>query len=180
MVIPEIPDFPQAPVLRPEQLPARLRHPTAVVLTDKDAYPLLLHLAEEAGPHLLVPECWQKLLPQAGTLISSAISGGSFRQRLKEACSAAPQRCWLLVEPISMRFLLPCPTGIGQEVQPPHGTGVYSDALCCYYTHQSKEPTGSVTLYDTEETIRTKLQLAKEAGFLGYVLACKIDNPRTP
>lgn len=170
MVIPEILDFPQAAVIPQPQLPLRLLRPTAVLLREKSSYPLLLETALLSGPQLLVPECWRDLLPQAGVLISSAISGGSFRRRLEDALLAAPKRCWLLVEPVSMVFPLPCPTGCGQPVsQPLTHNGFYSDALCCYYTHSAEAETGSFTLFDTEDTLRRKLELARDLGFCGWV-----------
>ena len=170
MVIPEILDFPRAAIIPRSQLPLRLLRPTAVLLREKSAYPLLLETELESGPQLLLPECWRDLLPQAGVLISSAISGGSFRQRLEDALLAAPKRCWLLVEPASMVFPLPCPTGCGQPVSPPQAhNGFYSEALCCYYTHSAEDETGSFTLFDTEDTLQRKLELARDLGFCGWV-----------
>jgi len=126
----------------------------------------LKELSAEMGDRLSVQEIWKELLPEASLLISSAICGGDLRTRFQEA--ARERRCCLLLEPIRMRFPLPCLDGCGETiVEIPEGQHFYSDALCCYYAHT---PT-SMTLWDTEESLQQKVQLAKEAGFLG--VACK-------
>jgi hypothetical protein len=47
----------------------------------------------------------------------------------------------------------------------PEKEGFYSEALCCRYIH---EP-GRVFLYDTEETLERKKQLAESLGFCGVI-----------
>ena len=112
-----------------------------------------------------VQEVWKELLPHAPLLISSAICGGDIRTRFEEA--ASKRRCCLLPEPIRMRFPLPCLDGCGEAVtELPDGPHFYSDVLCCYYAHTPS----SMTLWDTEETMQKKIQLAKDAGFYG--VAC--------
>ena len=112
-----------------------------------------------------VQEVWKELLPDAPLLISSAICGGDIRARFEEAAST--RRCCLLLEPIRMRFPLPCPDGCGEAISElPGGPHFYSDALCCYYAHTED----AMTLWDTEETLERKIQLAKDAGFFG--VAC--------
>ncbi len=131
--------------------------------TERSCEPFLLQLAETWGSRLLVPEVWKQILPQAGLLISSALSGGDLRQRLEEAAS---RRCFLVREPMSMTFPLPCPDGIGTPmVGIPKSAGFYSRALGCRYTHEPEK----VWLYDTEETMQKKIQLAKAVGFQGYL-----------
>lgn len=109
-----------------------------------------------------VREVWKELLPDASVLISSAICGGDIRTRFEEA--AKERRCCLLLEPIRMKFPLPCLDGHGEPVSElPDGPHFYSDTLCCYYAHTET----AMTLWDTEETIEKKIQLAKDAGFYG-------------
>lgn len=139
------------------------------LLEEKRQMEALLHpLAEAMGPRLLLPEVWQEIFPQCGVLISSAISGGTFQQRLQDAPS---RRSWLLLEPVSMVFPLPCPSGQGQAAPiPQDGSSFYSASLCCQYTHFLRNDQGFLHLWDTDETLTEKLRLAQEAGFCGYVL----------
>lgn len=164
MELPEIPDFPRAGFTPGEG-------PFAILTKAREEESRLTALAERYGPQLLVPEVWSKLLPGCGVLISSALSGGTFSQRTTEAARAYPRRCWLLVEPMSMEFPLPCLNGEGSEVTiTNYGIQFYSDALCCQYTHFLQNQQGRIVLWDTEASLRRKMELAKDAGFLGYVL----------
>lgn len=123
----------------------------------------LLALAEQWGSRLLVPEVWREVLPQAGLLISSAISGGNLRQRFREA---AKRPCWLLTEPMKTAFPLPCPSGQGVPVLDlPKRQSFYSEALGCRYLHDPEQ----VILFDTEETMEKKIELARECGFAGVI-----------
>ena len=133
--------------------------------SDRTAEVPLTALEKEFGDRLLVPELWRELLPKAGILISSSISGGDLRQRFRQAAETAPERCWLLTERLSMAFPLPCPDGQGQPIEPPEAEGFYSEALGCRYIHTPKQ----VILFDTDESLEQKRQWAIEAGFLGWI-----------
>jgi len=135
----------------------------AVLTTAREEEGRLLELHRSMGDRLIVPEVWKELLPDSPILISSAISGGDLRTRFRQA--AEEHDCYLLPEPLGMRFPLPCRDGVGETVEVPDTQGFYSETLCCYYAH---EP-GSVILWDTEETMMQKTLLAKELGFLGCV-----------
>ena len=116
------------------------------------------------GKQLLVPERWQQDFPEAGVLVSSAMSGGDLQQRFREL--ALGRRCWLLVEPMAMAFPLPCPDGQGTPVtELPTGDGFYSEALGCRYVHRP----GQAILFDTPETLERKIQLAQKTGFQGVI-----------
>lgn len=159
-------NFVRLPVLIPEQLRGT---PAAVVTTDPAEESTLALLAAHMGSNLALPEFWGMHFPQCGVLISSAISGGSFRQRLQDAASCYDGRCWLLVEPIRARFPLPCSSGVGTPLDaPPDVPGFFSRELCCQYAHFCKDDQAWFLLWDTEETIEKKVALAKESGFLGY------------
>lgn len=163
-------DFPQAPVVALEELQSGSFDGSccALLTENRQMEDVLRPLAEAMGPGLLLPEVWQDMFPQCGVLISSAISGGTFAQRLQDSPF---RRSWLLLEPVSMEFPLPCPSGQGQAV-PIHQDGpqFYSQALCCQYTHFLRNDRGYLHLWDTEESLHEKLRLAKEAGFCGYVI----------
>lgn len=159
-------NFVRLPVLAPEQLRGT---PAAVVTTDPAEESTLALLAAHMGPNLALPEFWGMRFPQCGVLISSAISGGSLRQRLQDAAACYDGRCWLLVEPIQARFPLPCPSGVGAPLdEPPDLPGFFSREFCCQYAHFCEDDQGYFLLWDTEETVEKKLALAKENGFLGY------------
>lgn len=136
--------------------------------TDPTAEALLVSLSADWGSRLLVPALWRKILPQAGLLVSSAISGGELQARFQ---SLPVQRCWLLDDPVSMEFPLPCPDGQGSSIADiPPLKSFYSPALCCRYAH---EP-GKLYLFDTPETIAKKQLLARQCGFCGHVA---LKNP---
>lgn len=156
-------DFPQLQVSSLDTLPQEGHR--AVLTTLRRNEGRLRELSAQMQERLVVPEVWKELLPDAPLLISSAICGGSIAERFSEA--AAERSCWLLVEPIREVFPLPCRDGHGAPIcQLPEGAQFYSDCLCCYYSHSPK----AVVLWDTEETLSRKLQLAKDAGFCGFVL----------
>ena len=98
-------------------------------------------------------------------------------QRLTEAAQAAPERCWLLLERLQHRFPLPCPTGQGTvlaeaalgQILNAHPS-FFDSSLSCRYCHFLQDGQGYFVLYDTEETLRHKLELAKAAGFQGAVV----------
>ncbi len=163
-----IPDFPALQTADAAHFPAHPEYPTAVLTCDYSDFPMLRQLADRHGSMLVVREVWRELLPQAGLLISSAISGGTIEQRFAEAVHAAPNRCWLLQEPIRMEFSLPCPSGIGNEITIiDYGQVFQSHALGCCYTHFIRDQRGFVRLWDTEDTLRKKAELAHAAGFCG-------------
>ena len=169
------------PAGRPEDLrdPLALAWEGQTVVADwedRQAEPRLLELEAALGPRLLVPEVWRQVLPQAGILIPAALSGGTLRQRLREAAEESPGRCWLRLEPVRQRFSLPCPTGCGEaltrEALEAKLAGVrtfFSEALCCRYAYDLSQGAAMI-LYDTPETLSKKEALAREAGFRGAVM----------
>lgn len=172
MVLHTIPDFPQLPVQQLDAVSLQTGSPIAILTTDLASEPALLSLAEALGPRLVVPEVWREVLPQAGLLISSAISGGSLRQRFQEAAERSPRRCWLLLEPMQMEFPLPCHTGIGKPIDAAtYDRQFFSKDLCCQYTHFIRNGQGIMVLWDTEESLSKKLELAKNCNFLGFACA---------
>lgn len=136
----------------------------AVSTTDRKDEKKLLALQDIMGKHLVVPEVWKEVLPKTSLLISSAISGGTLQERFFAA--ARERDCYLLIEPMKAAFSLPFPDGkeLPCIYMPEHR--FFSNDLCCYYAHFPE----SVVLWDTEESLRRKLQLAKDMGFLGYAI----------
>lgn len=149
----------------------------AVFWDDPEDLEDLTVLAQRLGPRLLLPERWQRDLPQCGMLISSSLSGGTARQRFSEAAQSAPRRCWLLLEWLSMEFPLPCPSGDGISLDKPQlearlqgRRSFFDPGLCCEYTHWVQDGQGRMVLYDTAETLTQKALLARESGFQGVVV----------
>lgn len=138
-----------------------------VSTTDRKEEDKLLALQEHMESRLVVPEVWKEVLPKASLLISSAISGGSLKERF---LSAAEQRsCYLLIEPMKAAFPLPFPHGKALPCTYVPEYSFFSKDLCCYYAHFP----GSVVMWDTEESLHQKMQLAKDMGFLGYAVKQK-------
>ena len=140
----------------------------------RDAEDVLLSFEEALGPRLLVPEVWREILPTAGILISSSLSGGTLRQRLEDAQRASTGRCWLRLERLRMRFPLPCPTGAGKDLTQneldrllQNGPGFYSPEFCCRYLYDLPD---GIVLYDTEKTWEEKIKLAQSVGFSGALV----------
>lgn len=160
MVLPMFCKLPEVPVCSLDSLP---QEGYAAVLTlERNDEAQLLELSAIMKDHLVVQEAWKEILPESPLLISSAICGGDIRERFREAATQRP--CVLLLEPIKNQFPLPCLNGYGEAMaELPQGRHFYSDALCCYYTHT---PT-AMMLWDTDETMKNKIQLAANAGFLG-------------
>lgn len=150
----------------------------AAEIYPRDAEEMLLSLEAALGPRLLVPEIWRKVLPEAGILIPSSLSGGTLEQRLEDAERASPGRCWLRLERLRMRFPLPCPSGVGTEMTQDeldrllqNGPGFYSPEFCCRYCYDL--PAG-IVLYDTDDTWDRKLELAQSAGFCGVLVPSEV------
>ena len=145
-----------------------------VDMTRREDEAFLLDLQDVLGNRLLVPDIWQNVLQIAGILISSSLSGGTLDTRLAEAVRTAPGRCWLRLDPLRMRFPLPCPSGTGTplpqdmaDILIDKQITFYSPELCCRYCYDL--PKG-IILYDTEDTRSEKLRLAEKHGMNGAVM----------
>lgn len=123
----------------------------------------------------LVPERLAEQFPENPVYISAQLSGGTLRARLEEALARYADRLWLLAEPLSMCFSLPCPSGIGTALSPEEAARVaqepfcLSQAFCCEYAPVRMEKGYTLCLCDTPRSVREKLRLAEECG-VPYVL----------
>lgn len=155
----------------PTELPS---HGTVIAeISDQQAEEPLYRLSQQLGPRLLVPEVWQQLLPDAGILISSQLSGGTLAHRLGEAQSKLPGRCWLRLDPFAQCLALPCPTGCGTDVPREKLLGLlrektifYSSELGCSYLYDF--PNG-IILFRKENETEELSAIACQAGFCGTV-----------
>lgn len=130
---------------------------------------------------LLVPEHYGHAAPNGQVLLSSALSGGSLRQRLADVIQTrGAAGVALAVERVAHDFPLPSPDGQGtplrqedlQKLLEQREPQVYfSDALCAhYFTYMSRETGGHFVLFDDASSIRKKLQVARRLGIRRAVL----------
>lgn len=139
-------------------------------------------LCRERGLSCYVSESCGRAAEKASVLISTALSGGSLRQRLTEAVERfGANRVTLWVERVAEDFLLPSPKGRGtpltmeelERCKEEYGSGVFfSDELCAHYFTYMTGERGHFVLFDDAGSIRKKLDIAGELGvetaFLPY------------
>ena len=105
-------------------------------------------------------------------LVGTAVSGGSLRGLLEEAiarCGAG--QIALGLERLAMEFPLPCPSGVGRPLTPHElmelrkGQHVFfSSALCSKYFVLRRGEAWRFVLFDDEETVQKKAELARSLG----------------
>ena len=119
---------------------------------------------------LFVPESYA--VPGAVVLINTAVSGGSFQQRLQEARSKYGAIA-LDVERLAMDFPLPAVTGEGtamsrerlQKLMEEEKPAVFfSPELCARYFTCLRKGLPRFILFDDADTIRRKLRLGASMG----------------
>ena len=143
---------------------------------------LLSRAAARRGWRCLVPLTFAGAAPGAGLLVSSALSGGSLDLRLRELGEQyGPRRLALAVERTAEDFFLPAPTGCGvplsreelaRRLEERRPAVFFSPDLCAhYFTYMSRENGAHFVLFDTADSIREKLRLARAAGVETAVLA---------
>lgn len=121
---------------------------------------------------LYVTEPYARFSDKTRVLISTALSGGSLRQRLYEAAEQyGAGRVALAVERVCQDFFLPSPNGQGvpitheelkrrMELLSP--SVFFSNELCAYYfTYMSPQNGAHFILFDDAGSIRKKLQIAR-------------------
>lgn len=142
----------------------------------------LSHMLRRNGKTLFVPEHYARQIPLASVLICTALSGGTLRQRLEEACRAyGHQRLALDLQRLRMSFSLPCPTGEGkalteeqmQLLLTKHAPFIfYSADLCAKYFTFTTQGQYRFVLFDDADTLLRKIRIGGElnikTGFLLY------------
>ena len=114
-------------------------------------------------------------------LVSSALSGGSLRQRLEEALERfGGGRMALALERVAEDFFLPSPTGSGQPLSQEELSArmeqlrpsvFFSGELCArYFTYMSRESGAHFVLFDDGDTLRRKLEVARSLGIHTFLL----------
>lgn len=126
------------------------------------------------GFKLYVPESLCRQAPHARLLISTALSGGTLRQRLCDARIRHGERAVPALERIAMDFTPPARTGTGRALNPEelgplrqkwNASVFFSPDLCCRYFSYFDRGQGHIVLFDDRETMQAKLRLIRELGF---------------
>ncbi len=137
---------------------------------------------QRRGWPLYVTEGYGDCSGRARVLISSAVSGGSLRQRLQEAVERyGASRTVLAAERVAEDFYLPSPTGQGipltreelhRRLEERSPQVYFSSELCAhYFTYMSDRSGAHFVLFDDAPSIRKKLQLARQMEIGEAVLA---------
>lgn len=125
---------------------------------------------------LYLPEHCMDAAPKSVGLICTALSGGTFEQRLRDAIKqrGSVSRLALDVQRLCMDFTLPSKTGEGiplsqqefdtlcQREQP---STFFSSELCTRYFTYTQNHTAHFVLFDDAETLRQKLRFGASLGF---------------
>jgi len=141
------------------------------------------------GLTLHVPEHYGHCVQRGRVLISSALSGGSLSQRLKDSSDrfGGPDRITLAIRRVAENFFLPSPTGSGRpmtraelanDLETRTPSVFFSNELCArYYTYMSRENGAHFVLFDDAMSIQKKLQIAQSLGINRAVAAlAEIDD----
>ncbi len=142
-----------------------------------------LAFAKRLGPALCgtrrtlyIPESYAGASEGAVMLICTAVSGGSFSQRLQEAASQAggANRLALDVQRLCMDFPLPARTGEGEPLsaevfhrlmEQENPSVFFSQDLCARYFTYTKNGEAHFVLFDDAGTLSQKLRLGTGMGF---------------
>lgn len=138
-------------------------------------------LFRERGWPLYVTESYARHVPRAKVLIPTAVSGGSLRQRLVEAAEQyGAERVTAAAERVAEDFSLPAPDGQGaamtQEqlrarMEERSPSVFFSSALCAhYFTYMDRKTGAHFILFDTADSLRKKIQVAREVGISDVLL----------
>lgn len=123
---------------------------------------------------LYIPERYA--VPGAVALICTAISGGSFSQRLEEACARPGGAGGLAldVQRLRMDFRLPARTGEGRSLsledfrkltEQLNPSVFFSQDLCARYFTYAQDGDAHFVLFDDADTLRQKLRTGAAMGF---------------
>lgn len=137
-------------------------------------------LLTRRGLSLTVPEAYGHCTQRTGVVVPAAISGGTLKQRLEEACQQfGRDRIVLWLEQTAEDFLLPSPTGCGTPLSPDqlarlrerlHPSVFFSQELCSRYFTYMEAGTGHFVLFDDGDTLKRKTDAARQSGITSFLL----------
>lgn len=124
---------------------------------------------------LIVPEQYGHCSPHALVAVSSALSGGTLIQRLREAQERfGRDRVVLALQRTAEDFFLPSPTGSGtpltqaelrERIEQRNPSIFFSHELCArYFTYMSRKSGAHFVLFDDGATLAQKIQVARSLG----------------
>lgn len=124
---------------------------------------------------LYLPEAWAEAAPTGAALICTAISGGNFTERLREAADRrGAGRLALDVQRLRMDFRLPARTGEGLPLTASEFQALldrerpavfFSQDLCARYFTYTREGGTHFVLFDDAGTLKQKLKIGGSIGF---------------
>ena len=108
----------------------------------------------------------------AGVWADTQVSGGSLEGYARTLLARWGERLWMYLRPLCMRFPVPCPTGVGEALDPDEARTLLSqypshyspDLVCRYSFFLDAAGQPRVFLFDTPETCRQKLTLLRPLG----------------
>ncbi|MCB7514605.1 hypothetical protein LI073_11460 [bacterium 210917-SL.2.15] len=131
---------------------------------------------------LFLSAAYGRRIPTAYVLVNTAISGGTLRTMLVDACNAFGRgRVALDIERLRMDFPLPSPTGEGTPLTKESFDTLYQDLspsvffsheLCAKYFTYQRDGRAHFVLFDDADTIRFKLKLAQSLDLRWAFLLC--------
>lgn len=159
----------------------------AVDPTLQAAITALLPVFQRHNWKLYLPEPYAVIAPASQIVISSALSGGSLRQRLSEVISQyGADHVTIGLEWVRMDFTLPATGGVGKPLSPAEleqlrsqrGHAVYfSDELCAhYFTYMNTGSDAHFVLFDDTASIVKKLLIAASLGISQAFLPIPEDS----
>ena len=156
-----------------------LTGPENPAVPQPDTLAALAELCRRYGRALYVAEPCGHMVPDARVVVSTALSGGTLRQRLGDACRLfGARRLALDLACVRMDFSLPAPYGTGTALTPQQLTELrgrrtvfFSPELCArYFTYEQSGMTHFV-LFDDADTLHRKIALGTELGIPAGFLA---------
>jgi hypothetical protein len=133
------------------------------------------------GWSFYLPESYTNYSKTAKIMISSALSGGTLQQRLKDAADHyGSDRIVLCIDRSAEDFYLPAPKGAGnplsrdelkKRIESLAPSVFFSNELCAhYFTYMSRESGAHFILFDDLGSIRKKISVAQEVGIQRFFL----------
>lgn len=123
---------------------------------------------------LYLPEQYAAAAPRARLLVSTAISGGTLRERLVSALRRyGADRTVAALEKRAEDFPIPARTGCGKALtseelarlrRNTHANIYWSPELCAHYFTYVREQRPHFVLFDDRDTMQAKLKTAQSAG----------------
>lgn len=142
----------------------------------------LSQLLQRSRKKLFLSSAYAHAVPMSYVLINTALSGGTLRTMLSDACKTfGADRVCLDIERVRMDFLLPSPTGEGTHLSAEAWNALYAEQspsvyfsheLCAKYFTYQKEHQSHFVLFDDADTIRFKLRLGNELSLPCAFLLC--------